>query len=402
MELKVQGQEATAKIFTNDPNIDANAYECIISFLNSPAAEGSKIRFMPDYHAGLGCVIGTTATVEDKVVPNIVGVDIGCGVLAYEIDRDIDFVKLDECIRNNIPYGRNVHNNEQPIYWSNIVDNRLTFLKKLKRITIRAGMDYDYAVKSIGTLGGGNHYLEIDKLANGNNLLVVHSGSRNFGLKVAVYWQKIADSVDKSGYNKKIKEIKSKYKGKEISEKIKELNARIKPKGYLDEAEKEGYIEDAYVASVYASINRETILHTILNRFNIEPIRRIESVHNYIDIDRMILRKGAISAYDGEEILIPLNMRDGIIIAVGKGNPDWNFSAPHGAGRRMSRNEAKNVLNIDDFEDSMKGIYTTCLNKSTLDEAPMAYKDAYDILAVINETCTVTEQALPVYNFKAY
>lgn len=402
--IEIKGGYGRSIVFTSNPNIDEESYKGMLNFLNSKPALGSKIRFMPDYHAGKGCVIGTTATIYDSIIPNVVGVDIGCGVLAYEVDKEIDLKKLDEIIHTHIPSGNDIAKSrfhKRVKDWPLNISMR-DFTDKMHEICLKIQNKeyFSYASRSLGTLGGGNHMIEVNVTKSGTYMIVVHSGSRNFGLRIAKYWQNIADSPTKDDLRKEIEEIRNKYSGVEIRTRITQLLKDNKPKGYLEGEQMKGYLEDADFAAKYAVLNREIIIQTIMHKLSVEPIRRIESVHNYIDVENKILRKGAIAAYKDQEILIPLNMRDGIIIAVGKGNPDWNYSAPHGAGRIMSRSKAKEKISMEEFEKSMDGIYTTCIKKSTLDEAPQAYKDPSEILSVIEDTCDIKEVARPVYNFK--
>jgi RNA-splicing ligase RtcB len=327
---------------------------------------------MPDAHAGAGAVIGFTSTLGSKIIPNIVGVDIGCGVLAFNIgkrnDLKIDFEKVDSFIKENIPFGMNVRNNA-------VKDFITSFsMDKVKKICNDQGQDYERVLKSLGTLGSGNHFIEIDIDEEDDYWILIHTGSRNFGLKIANYYQSIAKS--KCG----------KMGGLE----------------FLEGEDANNYLHDMYIAQMYASDNRRLIGYLFLKKFlGILYGDIVESVHNYIKMNDKIIRKGAISAYSGEKVIIPLNMRDGAIIGIGKGNKEWNFSAPHGAGRILSRSKAKETVSLDDFKETMKGIWSSCIGKGTLDESPFVYKDANSIIELIDETVLIQKRLKPVYNFKA-
>lgn len=368
MELK--GTYGTAKVFTD--NIESGAKEQIIKLLNQDFIEGTRIRIMPDVHQGVGCVIGFTADMGNKVIPNIVGVDIGCGILTVELGNiKIDFQTLDEIIYNKIPAGNKVHNNEKCKF--DKLEELYCYrnLKEIKRLR-----------RSIGTLGGGNHFIEVDVDENNNKYLTIHSGSRNLGKQVAEIYQKMAVNLCSEG-------SKTKY-----------------PKDlcFLTGAYREKYLHDMKICQEYASLNRKTIAEIIITSLlkkTLDEFNYFETVHNYIDFRDNIIRKGAISAYKGEKVIIPINMRDGSIIAVGKGNPDWNYSAPHGAGRIMSRNMAKEELSLEEFKKTMEGIYSTSINKSTLDEAPFAYKSMEEIIENIKDTVDIIKIIKPIYNFKA-
>ena len=391
------------KIFTN--NIDFEALSQVYRLASQPAFTDCKIRIMPDVHAGAGCVIGFTADLGDKVIPNIVGVDIGCGMLTVKLGQiDIDYAKLDSVIRMYIPSGRNVHGGAtypvktmKQLYCYNYLKNR------------------DWIRCSLGTLGGGNHFIEIDEDIKGNKYLVIHSGSRNLGKQVAEYYQKVAIE-NLSGVNdiscaqkELVESLKAQGREKEISGAIEELHKTFKPKAkgipkelsYLEGEDRLNYLHDMKICQEFAVANRKMMADIICHRMQWVPVSSFETIHNYIEHDTNMVRKGAISAKYGERVLIPINMRDGCIIGIGKGNEDWNCSAPHGAGRLMSRAKAKENISLEDFEASMKGIYTTSVNRSTLDESPMAYKSMDEILENIEDTIEVECIIKPVYNFKA-
>jgi RNA-splicing ligase RtcB len=370
--IELKGTYGKARIFTD--RIEKECIRQIKELLEQDWTRESKIRIMPDCHAGKGCTIGTTITITDKIVPNLVGVDIGCGMTMAKLGkREIKFELLDTFIHNAIPAGFNIHSHAQP--YSPI--NQLKCLEFVNR---------DRALKSIGTLGGGNHFIEVNKDDEDQIYLVVHSGSRHLGKQIADFYQKLA-------YTTLIKHQRKAAKNVIIKKDL----------SYLKGQDFQDYIQDMEIAQKYASVNRLSILHQILNNFFNIPMETneiTETIHNYIDTTHFILRKGAISAQKGEKVLIPMNMRDGSLICVGKGNRDWNFSAPHGAGRLMSRTEAKKRLNLMEFKESMSGIFTTSVKKSTLDEAPMVYKPMAEILTNIRDTVEVKKIIKPLYNFK--
>ena len=365
--------------------------------------KGAKVRIMPDVHAGKGCTIGTTMTVLDKAVPNVVGVDIGCGMYTVNLGTvEIDFEKLDEAC-HFVPSGMNVWQGRQEHFDL----ERLRCFRELK--------DTKRLERSLGTLGGGNHFIEIDQAADGTKYLVIHTGSRNLGKQVAEFYQKLAIDLNRGmeEYFQKRDEIIKTYKEqgrrKEIQTALKELEAKYQA-GPLSVPEDlcflhgkyfEDYLADVEICQLFAKRNRELIAEILLNRCGFTAKDAFHTIHNYIDTDEMILRKGAIAAHKGERVLIPINMRDGSVLAVGKGNPEWNFSAPHGAGRVMSRAGARKTLSMEEYKKQMEGIYTTSVNEDTLDEAPMAYKSLEDIIGVIGESVEVVEVLKPIYNFKA-
>ena len=398
MEI-IQGKIGQAISFAK--KIDEKAREQIQRMCDYEFTRDSKIRIMPDVHAGKGCTIGTTMTVTDKVVPNIVGVDIGCGMFTVKLETNsIDFEKFDEAV-HFIPSGLNVWDTPQ----ENFDLKKLRCFDSLKKIS--------WIEKSIGTLGGGNHFIEIDKAKDGNFYLVIHTGSRNLGKQVAEIYQELEIdlNVGKDIYKKRVENLIREYKEsgrqKEIQSALKNLSETRRKTSIPEDLcfvygeHLENYLHDVKICQEFARLNRETIAKILLERTGIFSGESFHTTHNYIDVDEKIIRKGAISARRGEKILIPINTRDGSILAVGKGNSDWNFSAPHGAGRIMSRMAAKNSLNMTDYKNSMAGIYTTSINERTLDEAPQAYKSLDDIIDVIGETAEILEVMKPVYNFKA-
>ena len=391
------------KIFTD--NIDEIALKQIDELLEQQAFKNSKVRIMPDVHAGKGCVIGFTGDLGDKVIPNIVGVDIGCGLYCANLGKiDIDYEKLDKFINENIPSGMNV--NDRIIEDFDI--KQLYCYDDLKH--------YSWIKKSVGSLGGGNHFIEIDKDEEDNKYLVIHTGSRNLGSQVADLYQDLADKIINHGYNdyitKKqevIKTYKELGKQKEIQSKLNELqkeferDKNIIPKdlAYLEGKDRDNYLHDMKLCQEFAVLNRHTIANTIAEYMNFNIEDSFESVHNYISFEDNIVRKGAISAKKGEKVIIPINMKDGCILGYGKGNDDWNNSAPHGAGRIMSRKQARERISMDEYEKSMEHIYTTSVNEFTIDEAPFVYKTLDEILKHIGDTVEVERIIKPVYNFKA-
>lgn len=390
------------KIFTE--NIEQEALDQINTLMEQPAFSDCKVRIMPDVHAGSGCVIGFTADLGDKVIPNIVGVDIGCGMLTVNLGKiDIDFEKLDVAIRKRVPCGYNVH--EGRIARFSTIQGMYCYrnLKDTRRFE-----------RSIGTLGGGNHFIEIDIGEDGTKYLVIHSGSRNLGKQVADYYQKLAVELmeGKDELYAKQEQLIADYKAQgrrsEIQDAIKELHKTYRPKDldiprdlcYLTGKYREEYLHDMRICQQFANANRVNMALEILDEMDWVAEESFETIHNYIDDSNMI-RKGAISAKKGEKLLIPINMRDGCIIGVGKGNEDWNCSAPHGAGRIMSRSKAREVVSLDEFKESMNGIFTTSVSADTIDEAPMVYKPMDEIVANIKDTVDILEIIKPVYNFKA-
>lgn len=392
--IELRGKYNNAKVFTD--TFDSETGSQLINLLSQEFVKGSQIRIMPDTHAGAGCVIGTTMTIKDKVCPNLVGGDIGCSVSACRLkEKDIDLEKLDNVIRTYVPSGFNIH--ERAIAKSN-ADK------------ILAPVDVDKAFKSLGTLGGGNHFLEVDRDKNGYLWLVIHTGSRHLGLEVANYYQNLAYKKLQNGNVKdEIRQLVAKYKSegrtREIESAIKDLY-KNKPKIIKDLAYVEGndfnnYIHDMKLTQEHAKINHRIIAETIVNNMDFHIKEVIHTTHNYIDTDNMILRKGAVAANFLEPLIIPMNMRDGSLICVGKSNPDWNYSAPHGAGRIMSRGQAKENVKMEDFKESMEGIFSTCVKESTLDESPMAYKPMDEIIRNIKDTVEIVDVIKPIYNFKA-
>ena len=397
--LEIKGKINTAICYASV--IEEEAIEQIRRMCDYEFTAGSRIRIMPDVHAGKGCTIGTTMTITDKAVPNIVGVDIGCGMYTVDLGKtDIDYKKLDEAA-HFIPSGMNVWEGRQEHFDL----EQLRCYRDLK--------DTKRLERSLGTLGGGNHFIEIDESAYGVKYLVIHSGSRNLGKQVAELYQKLAVELSKGKeeYFKKRDEIIRTYKEqgrkKEIQAALKQIKWERKesmiPEDlcFLYGPYLEDYLHDVEVCQRFARRNREKMAEILLERTGIAAGEAFHTIHNYIDTEEMILRKGAIAAHAGEKVLIPINMRDGSVLAVGKGNAEWNYSAPHGAGRIMSRKAAKDRLSLEEYRETMKGIYTTSVNEATLDEAPMAYKSLDDIIDVIRDSVDIIDVMKPVYNFKA-
>lgn len=395
----LNGKYNSAKVFTEI--IDEGAIAQIIELCNQPISENSSIRIMPDVHAGAGCTIGTTMTVSDKIIPNLVGVDIGCGMETIRLkEKHIEVQKLDKLIYEKIPSGfeirRKAHRYIEKI--------DLTKLYCYKHIDpLRAEM-------SIGTLGGGNHFIEADKGSDGSIYIVIHSGSRHLGVETAKYYQNEAyrrlNNSSEKEVNELIERLKAEGKEKQIQSEIKKLTSTKhtnvpKHLAYCEGELFEQYIHDMKIVQQFAFLNRQAMMNEIIKGMGFHVTERFSTIHNYIDTDKMILRKGAVSAESGEKLLIPVNMRDGSLICTGKGNPDWNCSAPHGAGRLMSRSQAKESFTVSEFKKQMKGIYTTSVNQQTLDECPMAYKSIEDIVDNIGDTVEINDIIKPIYNFKA-
>lgn len=397
--IEIQGKFNTAKIFTDV--VDNASIAQVQELCNQAFTAGSRIRLMPDIHAGKGCTIGTTMTITDKVVPNLTGVDIGCGMETTRIrESHMELQKLDKLIYEKIPSGFSIRDRAHR-YLSQIDLNELCCAKHV---------DLLRAEKSIGTLGGGNHFIEVDKDDERNLYIVVHSGSRHLGVEVASYYQeagyKVLNRTDDASIEAIIAQMKAEGREKEIQKTLKKLK-NLKQTGipkalaYVSGELFEQYLHDMKIVQHFAMLNRQAMVDEIVCGLGLHVEEQFTTVHNYIDTESMILRKGAVSARSGEKLLIPINMRDGSLICVGKGNEDWNFSAPHGAGRLMSRAEAKRRFDITGFRQEMDGIYTTSVNESTLDECPMAYKGMDDILSNIGPTVDVAKIIKPIYNFKA-
>lgn len=404
--IEIKGNFSSAKIFTDI--VDEVAIEQIEQLCNQEFVKDCKIRIMPDVHAGAGCVIGFTADLGEKVIPNIVGVDIGCGMLTIELGKiELDFDLLDKVIRKYVPSGMSVHEGRN-----------VRFPKLLKLHCYRSLRDAKRIERSIGTLGGGNHFIEINEDDEGNKYLVIHTGSRNLGKQVADLYQKLAIDILKGmdeileEKNRIIEEYKKAGRKSEIESAIKAIYNGFREKTidvpdqlcYLEGKYRQNYLDDMKICQEYATLNRLSIASAILANLlgkELSEFSYFETIHNYIDHKSNIVRKGAVSAREGEKLIIPINMRDGSLICVGKGNPDWNYSAPHGAGRLFSRTQARERFTIDEFKSEMDGIFTTSVSEYTIDECPMSYKSANDIVKHISPTVDILTRIKTIYNFKA-
>ena len=397
--IELTGRYNSAKIFTD--TADETSLSQVLLLLNQEFAAGSRIRMMPDIHAGAGCTIGTTMTVTDKIVPNLVGVDIGCGMeTAVVREKHLELQKLDKLIYEKIPSGFQIREKTHS-YFEEL---------DLEQLYCSSRVNLARAEKSLGTLGGGNHFIEVDKDDEGNLYLVVHSGSRHLGVEVAGYYQeegyRALNGTAKKDIEKLIADLKAQGRDKEIQKRIEALKGTVRtdiPKtlAYVSGELFDQYIHDMKIVQQYAQLNRKAMVDVILKGMKLHVTEQFTTIHNYIDTDAMILRKGAVSAKKGEKLLIPINMRDGSLVCIGKGNDDWNQSAPHGAGRLMSRAMAKQSFTVSAFQKQMEGIYSTSVNKETLDECPMAYKGMDDIIKNITDTAEILKIIRPIYNFKA-
>lgn len=404
--IEINGKYANAKVFAK--TIEDSALEQIELLCSQEFTKNAKIRIMPDAHTGASCTIGFTANLGEMVIPNIVGVDIGCGMLCVKLGVvDIDYARLDEIIRWFVPFGHDVH------------EGRMVKFPKLQQMhCYRSLKDTKRIERSIGTLGGGNHFIEIDVDDEGCKYLVIHTGSRNLGKQVAEHYQSMAYDImrgaDKLYETQQalIAEYKAQGRRCEIQDAIKQLKKEFKLKEskipkelcYLTGQYRQMYLDDMAICQEFAQLNRMQIANQILSNYfdlTLEDFDHFETVHNYIDLENDIVRKGAVSAQKGQILLIPINMRDGSLICIGKGNEDWNCSAPHGAGRLLSRSMAKESLSLEEYEAQMQGIFTTCISDATLDESPMAYKSKDEIVEQIAPTAEIILQIKPAYNFKA-
>lgn len=396
--IVLQGKYNTAIVYTE--NIEEEAIRQIIELCNQEFVKNSKIRIMPDTHSGAGCTIGTTMTIQDKIVPNLVGVDIGCGMETVKLKvKDIHLETLDRVIHRYIPAGFDIRKTPHQ-YVNSIPLNELKCIQHINQ---------ERAVLSIGTLGGGNHFIEVDRDDEGYLYLVVHSGSRNLGKQAAEYYQKVAYK-ELTGSKQQIKDVIARLKAEGREDQIQRELGKVrsavkisKELAYVSGESFENYLHDMRIIQRYADLNRKAIISEILKHMGLEEEveEQFTTIHNYIDIEMNILRKGAVRALCGEKILIPINMRDGSLICLGKGNSDWNYSAPHGAGRLMSRSKAKKMITLDEYVKSMDGIFSTTVHWSTIDEAPMAYKPMDEIMENIKDTVDIVKVIKPIYNFKA-
>lgn len=396
--LELRGKYAEAKVFTDV--VDQDSISQVISLLNQPYMAGSRVRMMPDIHAGTGCTIGTTMTVGDQICPNLVGVDIGCGMETIRVkEKHIELQQLDKLIRREIPSGFAVRNKAHR--YNDFVDLDALYCSKHVKL--------DYARNSLGTLGGGNHFIEADKDDEGNIYIVIHSGSRHLGVEICKYYQnagyKEMATVSADAIDKLREELRKAGRLQDMDEELKRLKEnRIyvpKPLAFVEGELMEQYLHDMKIAQEFAAYSRKAMVDEIVKGMGLHIVDQFTTIHNYIDLEHRILRKGAVSAQKGEKLLIPINMRDGSLICIGKGNEDWNFSAPHGAGRLMSRSDAKNSFTVSEYKKQMEGIYTTSVSRGTLDECPMAYKNMEDIVDNIGPTADIVDIIKPIYNFKA-
>lgn len=397
--IELQGKYNTAKIFTDV--VDEASIAQVIELCNQEFAAGSRIRMMPDIHAGAGCTVGTTMTVSDRIVPNLVGVDIGCGMYTLKLkEKNIELQKLDKVIREKIPSGFGVRSKPHALAG----EAELSSLRCIKAVNpARAEL-------SIGSLGGGNHFIEVDKDESGALYLVIHSGSRHLGVEVAGYYQKRGydrlNRCDEAAMRRLAEELKAAGKQKQIEAELtkwKSTKRTAVPKhlAYVEGEDFENYLHDMEIVQAFAELNRRAIAAQIVKSLKLHVVDDFTTVHNYIDVKSRILRKGSVSAQKGERLLIPINMRDGSLLCIGKGNEDWNCSAPHGAGRLMSRAQAKQSFTVSEFKKQMAGIYTTSVGADTLDECPMTYKSMEDIAGNISPTVEIISVMKPIYNFKA-
>lgn len=394
--IEINGRFTNAKIFAQTAL--QTAVDQIQELTDQAFMAGTKVRIMPDYHAGKGCVIGTTIQLQDRVVPNLVGIDVGCGVFVAQLDvPTVDFAQLDAIIRTYVPSGQDIHKEVSPSR------HFVEFEGKQFRAS---GLKDDYTNLSLGTLGGGNHFIELAKDEDDQHYLLIHTGSRYVGAKVANWHQKRAyENLRREDLTEKIEAMKQQGRQQEIQSMIQAYKEQTpfvpKDLSYLEGEAFHDYIHDMKIAQQFARMNRWTIAETIAKQMDWNFTDTFDTIHNYIDTETMTLRKGAVRANKDEKLVIPMNMRDGSLICIGKGNAEWNYSAPHGAGRMFSRRAAKKALNMADFKDTMQGIWTTSVNEETLDEAPMAYKPMTEITSAIGETVDIVKVIKPVYNFKA-
>lgn len=397
--IEIQGLHNTALCYT--PALEPTAEMQIKTVCDQEAFAGCKIRIMPDVHAGKGCTIGTTMTIRDKIVPGMVGVDIGCGMETVRLaEKELDFAALDALIRKEIPCGQNIRKEEHPL------NDEIN----LYQLRCAPYVSIERAKRSIGTLGGGNHFIEVDRGENGDLYLVIHSGSRHLGTQVCKYYQDQGRFAMWGGARHQIDELIAEYRAagrwQEIQSAINALRKEHpinipKDLAYVEGKLFDDYIHDMRITQHFAVLNRKAMTDVILRGMGLTKVEEFTTIHNYIDTEKMILRKGSVSAESGEKLLIPINMRDGSLICIGRGNEEWNCSAPHGAGRIMSRKQAFAQLSMEEYTSEMEGIWSSCVVHDTLDESPMAYKPIDEIVSEIGPTAEIVERIRPVYNFKA-
>lgn len=390
--MEIIGKYNQAKVFNE--RMDDVTRSQLQTLVDQPFTEGATIRIMPDMHAGKGSVVGTTMTIHDKVVPNLVGVDLGCGMLCTEIKaKRIDFQRLDDVIRQRVPSGMNIR------------DTAHAYAAALPLEDVRAPFKLDRALRSVGTLGSGNHFIEVNE-DGGRTFLVIHSGSRHLGVQIADHYQQraIERMMSTADVKQEIERLKAAGRERDIAsylEQEKAARSKFRDLAYVEGDAMEDYMHDVRIAQQYAAANRLAMTDVIVEAMNWNVVDQFDTVHNYIDHEAMILRKGAISAKDGERVIIPMNMRDGSLICTGKGNPDWNFSGPHGAGRVMSRSAARKRVDFNEFKQTMRGVWSTSVRPSTLDESPFVYKSMKEIVRYIEPAVTIDQVIKPLYNFKA-
>ena len=393
--IEIQGRFNTAKVFAD--TLDEKARGQLSRVCDAEHFSQCKIRVMPDVHAGVGCVIGFTMALKDKVVPNMVGVDIGCGMYLCQLqEKEIDYAMLDSAIRSKVPSGNTNH--KKPIEEA----ERFNF----ENLRCFEGINVNNAKHCLGTLGGGNHFIEVDRDSDGTLYLVIHTGSRNLGAGVAEFYQKrgyqVLSQKLEEKYNVLLESAKSEEEREKILREKEEEKASVLPhEAYVEVQLFEDYIHDMKITQEFADLNRKIIANRLIDALGLHVAESFTTTHNYIDMDEMVLRKGAVSAKKGEKLLIPINMRDGGLLCIGKGNEDWNNSAPHGAGRLMTRSKAKETISLEDYQKAMEGIYSTCISTGTLDESPMAYKNKGEIVKNIAPTAEIFKEIKPVYNFKS-
>ena len=399
--IEIQGKHNSAVCYCDE--LEETAQQQIQELCDQSVFAESRIRIMPDVHAGAGCTIGTTMTIKEKAAPSLVGVDIGCGMETVMLrEKEIDFAKLDRVIRTSVPAGENIRKTPHP----------LTGQLALETLWCAAAVNKERAMLSLGSLGGGNHFIEVDRDDDGFLYLVIHSGSRYLGVQTAGYYKKLGwqsiNTVSREERDRLIQRYKAEGRTQEIEQGLRELNERFESAAEVPETlayvagdNLEHYLHDMKIVQQFAALNRQAMAQAILEGMGWTETDSFTTIHNYIDTENMILRKGSVSAQKGERLLIPINMRDGALVCIGKGNPEWNYSAPHGAGRVLSRKAAQERLNVEQFRKEMEGIYSTCVAESTLDESPMAYKGMDAILSQIGPTAEIVKRIKPIYNFKA-
>ena len=397
--IRVKGKYNSAIIYTD--NVEDKVINQVKTLLDQEFVKGSKIRIMPDVHVGMGCTIGTTMTIEDKIVPNLVGVDIGCGLEVIKIkNKNIELQKMDKLIYSRIPSGFKIRDKEHK--FNDEID--------LNQLRSRKDVNLKRARLSIGTLGGGNHFIEANKDSEENIYIVIHSGSRHLGHQVASLYQKKAYNAlnknTKQDIDEFVAQLRAQGREKDIKRELKKRKSKVvtdipRDLAYVSGQLFDDYIHDMKIVQYFAELNRQAMAEEIVRGMKLDVVEQFTTIHNYVDTEKMILRKGAVSAQLGEKLIIPINMRDGSLICIGKGNAEWNYSAPHGAGRVMSRTKAKKVLNLNEFKETMEGIYTTSVNRSTIDECAFAYKPMDEIIENIGDTVDIIDRIVPIYNFKA-